>query len=193
MLSTARQSRKGYSLVELALVLVIGTMLLTGMISWLVSLGSVAEAGLNEMGNNEVILAEGQLSDDIVNITICGGSYSNVSKVYQVSPSLMSVNSDIDGEVHRVSWRYNDASNTLERSILLLDAQCAPSGTDEWVIWVRDVESVVFSAIRKSGGDRTTEGICTRAYVSRCTLTSIAAEITILEDVGGSITHYSIR
>lgn len=192
-MSAAKQSRKGYSLIELVLVLTIGTILLTGMISWLVSLGSVAEAGLNDMGNNEVILAEGQIGDDIVNMAMCGGSYGNLSKVYQVSPLLMSVHSAIDGEVHRVSWRYNDVSNTLERSILLLDAQCASDEADEWVIWVRDVESVVFSAVRKSGVDRTTEGICTRAYVSRCTLTSIAVEITILEDVGGSITHYSIR
>ncbi len=193
MVSTIKNPRKGYSLVELALVLTIGTLLLTGMVSWLVSLGSVAEAGLSEMGNNEVILAEIQISDDIVNMAMCGGSYGNLSKVQQVSPSLMAVSSVIDGQIHRISWRYNDVSNTLERSVLPLDSQCAPTGDGAWVVWVRDVESVVFSAVRKSGTDRTTEGVCTRAYVSRCTLKNITVEITILDDVGGSITHYSIN
>jgi len=193
MVRTRGISRKGYSLVELAVVLTVGTVLLAGMVSWLVSLGSVAEAGLREMGNNEVVLAEGQLSDDIVNMAPCGGTAENRSKVREVSSVLLSVDSVIEGEVRRVSWRYNPTLNTLERAIVNLDDQCAPVGDEEWVIWVRDVGNATFTAIRREGTDKTTGGVCVNAYVSRCILSGVTAEILLLEDVGGSITHHAVR
>lgn len=193
MPQTFRRPCKGYSLVELTVVLTISTLMLVGMMSWLVSLGSVAEAGLHEIGNNEVLLAERQMNEDIVNMATCAGSYDNLSSVRQVSSVTVIVNSRVDDQIRRVSWRYNETSNTLERSALLLDALCAPFGEDEWVTWVKDVESATFAATRQNGTDRTTGGICTQAYARRCMLTGIMTEITLLDDVAGSIVHHTIR
>ena len=102
---TARANfNKGYSLLELAVVLSISTILLVGMVSWLVSLGSVAQAGISEIGNNEVVLAEAQISDDITNMTWCSQESVTMSRVHHVNLADMSIYSLDNGARSRISW-----------------------------------------------------------------------------------------
>lgn len=184
---------KGYSLLELAVVLSISTILLVGMVSWLVSLGSVAQAGLNEIGNNEVVLAEAQIGDDITNMTWCSQDSVTMSRVKHVNLSDMAIYSLDNGTRSRISWRYNSLLQTLERSAVAVDSNCVSNTEDSWAIWVRNVESTTFKVGRSDSSDLTTGGECFSAYASRCMSASLKVEILIIDDVGGSISVYDLR
>lgn len=184
---------KGYSLLELAVVLSISTILLVGMVSWLVSLGSVAQAGISEIGNNEVVLAEAQISDDITNMTWCSQESVTMSRVHHVNLADMSIYSLDNGARSRISWRYNPLLQTLERSVVAVDSNCVSSIEDSWAIWVRNVENATFKVGRTDSSDSTTSGECFNAYASRCMPTSLKVEILITDDVGGSISVYDLR
>lgn len=174
-----RSRRRGYTIVELAVVAVISTALVAGLVSWAVSVGAVAHGTLGQSAANELLIAQAQLRDDFQHVQFCTANAVD-ARVRDVTADNVVLISDIDsdGVVETVGWRL--LNENLERSVAEMGPDCTTGTFTEWVVWASNIDaessfSVVAGGLIVLDG---TAGLCLNEFLPRCAIDAIRTDLT---------------
>jgi len=159
---------RGYTLIELGVVLALSVLLVFGMVRWLVGVGYAAKAGIDNATDQRSELVVEALRRDLRSMRHCRANGGD-ARLVEVGGSSMTLLGDPDGDgtVEAISWRV--LGGDVQRGVTALDADCAPEGETSWTAWARGVESFTLGLVRGGGIDQGgTAGPCVTEYVARC-------------------------
>jgi hypothetical protein len=169
--------RRAYTLVELGVVVVLTTLLIFGMVRWLVSVGASASSGLQDASDSRSALVFDQMAKDVRALQHCqaAGTDARVASVTTDTMTLI-LDSDGDGTTETVRWRIS--GNTIQRGTAQMGADCSPGTVSDWADWLSGADALTFSVFR-DGAEETfgTLGACDAEIVDRCQVTLIGASI----------------
>ena len=176
-----RQLRQGrpraYTLVELGVVVVLTTLLIFGMVRWLVSVGASASSGLHDASDSRSALVFDQMAKDVRALQHCQAAGTD-ARVVNVTTDTMTLilDSDGDGTTETVLWRIS--GNTIQRGSAAMGADCEPGTVSDWADWLSGTDALTFSVFR-DGAEETfgTLGVCEAEIVNRCQVALIGASI----------------
>lgn len=172
-----RTIHRGYTLVELGVVVVLTSLLLLGLVRWLVGVGASASVGIDSAADSRSLLVFDRMSKDLLALGHCQGSGVDAS-VAEVAPSRLTIVADVDGDasVETVVWRID--GDHIERGVAPMAADCALGEVTDWGVWLSGADDLVFSVI--SDGQELlsgTAGVCVTGYVTRCQVELLSVRI----------------
>ena len=144
-----RQGRpRAYTLVELGVVVVLTTLLIFGMVRWLVSVGASASSGLHDASDSRSALVFDQMAKDVRALQHCQAAGTD-ARVVNVTTDTMTLilDSDGDGTTETVLWRIS--GNTIQRGSAAMGADCEPGTVSDWADWLSGADALTFSGFVK--------------------------------------------
>lgn len=182
----ARRNGRGYTLMELGVVLVLTVLLVFGMVRWLVGIGYSARTGIENAVDKRADSVLEQLGEDLLSLRHCdanGGDARIVNVAATGLPTNMTLVTDPDGDgvTQTVTWRL--ANGDIERGEAAMGAGCAPGTVTAWTKWMRNVDTFTLTLLRDGSTDPTgTVGTCQNEYSPRCAVSPVHVEITFDEN-----------
>lgn len=182
------RSRRGYTIMEVGLVTVLSTALLVGAMRWLIGLGGVVNATLDEAETSTLHRAAQQFAADVASAQSCQPMGTDAS-ISLVSPSTVRLTTLSGGDLKSVTWSVSGGQ--LLRAEDPVASDCAYVTPTAWVTWSANVDpdESGFQGVR-SGAlvPLGTDGSCEVPWVSRCRLDAIDVEFKSADDA--LVVHY---
>jgi len=173
--------RRGYTLVELAVVTLLTAVLVFGMVRWLVGVGVLARTGIDDAADGRRGAVVAQLRRDVESVVHCDPRARD-ARVRELASDRLSVVAQVDQDeaFELVSWRLEGAR--LERSEVELDEDCV-ADAGAWAVWADGVESFslasVVDGVEVSLG---TSGVCLDSFAARCQVDAVSVSFTLSGD-----------
>jgi type II secretory pathway pseudopilin PulG len=178
--TTGRRRSRGYTLVELAVVVVLSTVLVFGMARWLVGIGYSAKVGFQDAADRSRHLAVEQFSQDIAAVRWCTPAASDARIRELSSESISMVVGDGAQADTLVTWRVVDGA--LQRGEAALDGACEAT-ISAWVTWVEGVDVAEFSQVRDGAVNTAgTAGPCPHEWYDRCQVENVQLRLSTSGD-----------
>jgi len=177
------RARRGYTLMELGVVLVLTVLLVFGMVRWLVGVGYSARSGIEGATDRRAASVLDQLGEDMLALRHCdpNGADARIVAVAATGlPASLTITTDPDGDgtPETVTWRHHDGD--IQRGEAPTGTGCAPGEITAWTTWIRDADTFTLVLLRDGDTDPTgTTGTCTNEYSPRCRPAPLRAEITL--------------
>lgn len=176
------RGRRGYTIMEVGLVTVLSTLLLVGAMRWLVGLGGVVNASLEEAETETLSRAVALFVSDVQGARPCEPTGVD-APISLVSPSLVRMTTVSGGELRSVTWSMS--AGQLLRAESVPAADCAYVAPTSWVTWSTslDMDASLFSGV--IGGvvlPLGTDGDCATTFVPRCSLDAVQVEVSSTSD-----------
>ena len=198
-LHRSKSGRLGYTLVELAVVAVLGAVLIAIAARWVGQLGQVALQQVAGGVQANVIVASDRLEDDLTAAVHCD-PWNLDSPIAEVTPSslYLFVDANGDGTPTFVRWSVNLETGLLTRAEGAAGEACSQPTLPTGVALIESVatgtaETPLFTPA--VGGVLATSasdwGICTNSIEARCQIDAVQVDLTVLD--GGTpitVTHH---
>ena len=173
--------RRGYTLVELAVVTLLTAVLVFGMVRWLVGVGVLARTGIDDAADGRRAAVVAQLRRDVDSAVHCDPRALD-ARVRELAADRLSIVAQVDADAafELVSWRLE--GSRLERSEVELGADCTGSAAG-WAPWADGVES--FSLASVVDGEEVsagTAGACVDSFLLRCQVDAVSVSFTLSGD-----------
>lgn len=171
------RTRRGYTLVELGVVVLLTSLLIFGMVRWLVGIGASASAGIEDVSDQRAALVFDQIAKDLRTLAHCQAAGTD-ARVVQVQANTMTVitDSDSDGTAETVSWRIS--GGTIQRGAAAMGADCQPGEVSAWTNWLDGAQELRLSVYRDGVEENLgTLGACTTEIPARCRVALIGVQI----------------
>jgi type II secretory pathway component PulJ len=175
--SSALRTRHGYTLVELGVVVLLTSLLIFGMVRWLVGIGASASAGIEDASDQRAALVFDQIAKDLRTLVHCQAAGTD-ARVVQVQAGAMTVitDSDGDGTAETVSWRIS--GGTIQRGMAAMGADCQPGEVTAWTDWLDGAQELRLSVYRDGVEESLgTLGACTTEIPTRCRVALIGVRV----------------
>jgi len=176
-----RRAARGYTLMELGVVLVLTVLLVFGMVRWLVGIGYSARNGIENATDKRAALVLETIGEDLTSLRHCDPNGAdarivNLAATRGAASMTLVTDPDGDGVTETVTWRLADGD--IERGTAAMGTDCAPGEITAWTKWMRDVDGFTLAFLRNGTEDPTgTTGTCTNEYSARCTVAPVQIEI----------------
>lgn len=191
-----RKFRKklGYTIAELVVVALIGTILIGIAARWVGQLGQVALQQVATGVQSNAIIATDRLEDDLTAAVQCN-PWGTDSPLAEITNSSLTIFADINGTgtPTLVKWSVDTESGVLTRSESELGSDCSIIASGNDVAMLTGVATGGAAAplfIPSINGVLATNeaayGLCENSYAQRCQIDSIQVELTVL-DAGSPI------
>lgn len=167
---------------EVGLVTALSTLLLVGAMRWLVGLGGVVHASLDEAETSTLTRASAQLVADVAAARSCSPTGSD-APVSLVSPSVVRLTTMSGGSLRSVTWSLS--AGQLLRAELPVDASCTYVEPTQWVTWSTSVDMDVswFAGVRSGVVvPLGTDGVCVNVFMPRCQLDGVQVQLRSVSD-----------
>lgn len=180
-----RAGGRGYTLMELGVVLALTVLLVFGMVRWLVGIGYSARTGIENAADQRAAQVLDRIGEDLTSLRHCDTNAGDARLVTMAAtglPASMTIVTDPDGDgtTRTVTWRLSNGD--IERGEAAMGAGCAPGEITEWTKWMRDVDAFTLTLLRNGGEDPTgTAGTCANEYSARCSVAPVQVEIVFDE------------
>lgn len=130
---------KGYTLLEIVLAIVLGSMLITAGLKWSASIAQVAMSSIGVSDSGNIPIAFSRLSDDVVSSRHC--AYNNFDPIVrELTPTSINFTTEIDGELKQVFYRLDSGTNSLQRAVASISADCDFTVPTTYKTLVRDLD-----------------------------------------------------
>jgi hypothetical protein len=167
--------------VELAVVTILTTILIFGMVRWLTGIGSTARVGFQDAADGRRAMVIEQIRRDVESSVHCdnGGRDARVRELAADRMTVI-VQTDDDAAIEIVGWRLN--GGRIERGEAELGADCEGS-PGNWGVWAENVSNLEFTKITDgvtvAAG---TAGVCGDELLDRCRVDVIGARLSLADD-----------
>lgn len=173
--------RRGYTLMELGVVLVLTVLMVFGMVRWLVGVGYSARTGIENATDQRIALVLDEIHDDMLGMRHCRGDGAD-ARIVELGDTSMTIITDPDGDgtVETVTWRLQN--DEIQRGTAPVATDCTPGTVTAWTTWASGVDTFGLRLVRNGTEDPLgTSGVCQNEYIARCATAPVQVSISIDE------------
>lgn len=112
-----------YTLLEIVLAIVLGSMLITAGLKWSASIAQVAMNSIGVSDSGNIPIAFSKLSDDVFAARHCASNNFDPI-VREMTPTSINFTTTVNGELRQVFYRLDASTNSLQRAETSINADC---------------------------------------------------------------------